>query len=298
MYDVIVIGGGPAGLSAALVLGRCRRRTLVVDSGRPRNGPARAMHGFLTRDGIDPAEFLRIGREQLGRYETVELVTGEVVGGRCREGRFDVRLADGTSQSSRALLLATGVVDELPEIDGVEQLYGRSVFHCPYCDGWEVRDRPLAMYKRGPGGAKAALELTVWSRDVVLCTDGPAELSVEDRSRLDRNGVAVDKGRLVRLEGTDGRLQRLVFADGRTLDRQALFFSTGSRPHSDLAETLGCDLGKKGTADIDPKGTAGVPGLFVAGDAAGGVQMVIVAAAEGLKAAEAVNAMLAEADTA
>lgn len=297
MYDVIIVGGGPAGLSAALVLGRCRRRVLVCDSGRPRNGSAAAVHGYLTRDGIDPAEFRRIGREQLAPYATVEFLRGEVADAYRRDGGFEVLLRDGAWHSSRALLLAAGVVDELPRIEGIEEFYGRSVFHCPYCDGWEVRDEPLALYKPG-GDVKTALELTVWSRDVVLCTDGPADLTDGDRRRLARHGVTVHEGEVVRLEGRDGRLERLVFADGESLPRRAMFFGTTSRPQSDLAEKLGCRLGEEGTADIDPHGSAGVPGLFVAGDAAGGVQMAIVAAAEGLKAAEAVNAMLTEEDTA
>src|SRR5262245_30346197 len=150
MYDVIIVGAGPAGLSAALMLGRSRRRVLVCDTGHPRNAAARAMHGFLTRDGMPPLEFLAIAREQLRQYDTVELRGVEVVEAACHpDASFHVALADGARHTSRKLLIATGVVDNVPEIPGFRELYGRSVFHCPYCDGWEVRDQPLAIYGRG-----------------------------------------------------------------------------------------------------------------------------------------------------
>src|SRR6188768_326681 len=210
MHDVIIIGAGPAGLSAALMLGRCRRRVLVCDTGKPRNAASRAMHGFLSRDGIAPADFLKIAREQMQRYDTVELRDVEVTAAECRESRFHVTLADGSLHQSRKLLIATGVVDNLPDIPGFGDLYGTSVFHCPYCDGWEVRDRPLAIYGRGARGLGLSLELTGWSRDLVLCTDGPSELPVEDLARLERNGIRVRTDRVVRLEGS-GRLERIVF---------------------------------------------------------------------------------------
>ena len=292
MYDVIVVGGGPAGLSAALVLGRCRRRVLVCDAGRPRNAASQALHGFLTRDGIPPGELLRIGREQLRRYETVELIDAEVVDARGLDGGFEVALADGARHACRMLLLAAGVVDELPPIDGVEAFYGRSVFHCPYCDGWEVRDQPLAVYGRGRQGLGLALELMAWSRDLVLCTDGPIELSPEERGRLSRHGILVREERIARLEGIDGMLGCIVFADGQTLRRRALFFSTGFRQGSDLPARLGCNFTHRGAVETGTYETTDVPGLFVAGDASRQVQLAIVAAAEGAKAAFAINTAL------
>ena len=173
------------------MLGRCRRSVLVVDHGRNRNAAAHALHGFLTRDGTPPAEFLRLAREELARYATVELRSGEAVHAECRPGSFCVTLASGEEVQSRKLLLATGVVDNLPEVPGFRDLYGRSVFHCPYCDGWELRDQPLAIYGRGDRGVGVALELTAWSRDFVLCTDGPAEVEAASLERLARHGIAV-----------------------------------------------------------------------------------------------------------
>ncbi len=299
LYDVIIVGGGPAGLSAALLLGRCRRRVLLCDAGTPRNAAAHALYGFLTRDGIAPAELLRIGREQLRSYPTVELQQVEVVDAATVAGRFEVVLADGSRRAGRKLLLATGVVDRLPPIEGIAALYGTSVFHCPYCDGWEVRDQPLAVYGRGAHGRSLALELTGWSADLVLCTDGPAELTGADRARLARHGVRVREEPIARLEGTDGRLERIVFATGDVLPRRALFFSSAQRQRSDLAARLGCRLTRSGDVATDGRcRAAGVPGLYVAGDASRGVHLAIVAAGEGAEAAFAINTELLKEDLA
>jgi thioredoxin reductase len=295
MYDVIVIGAGPAGLSAALMLGRCRRRVLVCDTGKPRNAASQAMHGFLSRDGMHPGEFLRIAREQVAPYDTVEFRDIEVTAAECRDSRFHVTLADGSSLASRKLLIATGVVDNLPDIPGFRELYGRSVFHCPYCDGWEVRDRPLAIYGRGERGGGLSLELTGWSRDLVLCTDGPSEIPPEGLARLERNGIRVREDRVVRLEGRE-RLERIVFAAGEPLEREALFFTTGQTQRSQLAIQLGCELNEKGTVRTGKYEATHLLGLYVAGDASRAVQWVVVAAAEGAEAAFDINTALLKED--
>lgn len=296
MYDVIIVGGGPAGLSAALMLGRSRRRVLVCDTGRPRNAASRAMHGFLSRDGMAPQEFLAVARDQLRQYDTVELRRAEVVEAACRpDARFHVALADGSTFTARKLLIATGVIDNLPPIPGFAELYGRGVFHCPYCDGWEVRDRPLAVYGRGARGLGLSLELTGWSRDLVLCTDGPAEIDVEGRARLARNGIRVREERLVCLEGREA-LERVVFASGEPLPRQALFFTTGQTQQSALAVNLGCEFNEKGTVRTGKYESTHLAGLYVAGDASRAVQWVVVAAAEGAEAAFAINTDLLRED--
>ena len=191
MIDVVIAGGGPAGLSAALMLGRCRRRVLVLDSGHPRNETSQAMHGYLTRDGMPPLEFLQRARDELKTYDTVEVRSATVTFAECVDGRFITTLDTGEQVSSRKLLIATGVRDNVPDLHGIGDLYGRSVFHCPYCDGWEVRDQPIAVYGRGERGYGLALELTVWSRDLVLCTDGPCEIDDEKLARLQRNNITV-----------------------------------------------------------------------------------------------------------
>jgi thioredoxin reductase len=294
-YDVVIVGAGPAGLSAALVLGRCRRTVLVCDTGKPRNKASHALHGYLTRDGIDPAEFLAIGRRDLEPYETVQVRDIGAAAAACVDGRFNVTLDDGEVVRSRKLLIATGVMDNLPPIQGFRELYGRSVFHCPYCDGWEIRDQPIAVYGRGSRGMGLSLELTGWTRDLVLCTDGPADIDADGRARLDRNGIALREQRVSSLEGRDGILERILFEQGEPLHRRALFFTTGQSQRSTLAVDLGCEINDKGTVRTGKYESTHLTGLFVAGDASRAVQWVIVAAAEGAEAAFAINtALIAE----
>ena len=295
MFDVIIVGGGPAGLSAALVLGRCRRRVLLCDAGHPRNEKSLAVHGFLSRDGTAPAELLDCARQQLRPYTSVTMWATEVVAAEQTAGGFAVILPDGSRKMAPKLLLATGVIDELPAIPGFEEFYGSSVHPCPYCDGWEWRDRPVAIYGRGEKGSGLALMLTLWTKDLVLCTDGAAELSNDQRERLVVNGIAVREERIARLQGADGLLERIVFDTGEVLPREAMFFNTGERQKSPLIAKLGCELNDKGKADTGDFQESNVSGLYIVGDACGDVQFAIVAAAEGARAAFAINkAMLRE----
>jgi thioredoxin reductase len=288
--DVIIVGGGPAGLSAALVLGRACRRVLVIDDGRPRNYATRAVHGFLTRDGIGPFELRRIGLEELRQYDTVRVEDAEVAAAaREANGAFRVDLRDGRRFTARRLLLATGVADILPTLPGFDDLYGRSVFHCPYCDGWELRGQPLAVYGCERRGYGLSLELRGWSRDIVLCSDGACQLDPDELATLDRNGIQVREERIVRLEGADGILERIVFDNGDVLPRRAMFFTTGQVQASRLATQLGCEFNEKGTVRTGPYEMTHVPGLYVAGDASRHVQWVVVAAAEGAEAAYAIS---------
>lgn len=299
-FDVIIVGAGPAGLSAALVLGRCRRRVLVCDAGQPRNAASQGLHLFLTRDGIQPSEFLAIARDQLRPYESVQLRQAKVADAvRIAEG-FEIVLEAGEAVAeehitARKLLLATGVVDTLPEIDGLRAFYGTSVFHCPYCDGWEMRDQPLAVYGRGENGLGLALELSFWSPDLTLCTDGPSELSEEQRERLSKRRIDVREEAIKRLEGNQN-LERIVFDNGEPLSARGMFFSTDHRQGSDLGERLGCKFTSDGCVDAGEYEITSVPGVYVAGDASRLAQFVIVAASEGAQAALAINKELMKED--
>jgi thioredoxin reductase len=256
------------------------------------------VHGFLTRDGVAPAELLRLGREEVARYDTVAWREVEVVEAVRGGDAFLVRCADGSEHASRKLLLATGVVDELPRLEGIEALYGRSVHHCPFCDGWEWRDQPIAAYGPAEHGAGLALGLTAWSRDVVLCTDGPAQLADDLRGRLGARAIPVREERIACLEGVDGLLARVVFADGSAIERRALFFATGQFQASDLPARLGCRFNERGAVDTGKCEATNVAGLYVCGDASKEAQFVVVAAAEGSEAGMAISRALLEEDLA
>jgi thioredoxin reductase len=297
-YDCIIVGAGPAGLSGALMLGRCRRTVLVCDTGEPRNARAERVHAYLTRDGVSPNEFLRQARQDASRYPTVEFRQLEIADAHRMADGFSVLTRDGLRLSARKLLLATGVMDEMPELAGLPELYGKSVHHCPYCDAWEWRDQPIAVYGRGEQGHGTALGLTVWSDDLVLCTDGPAELSAEQEDELVRAGIEVREDRVLRLEGQNGMLERIVFVQGEPLERRALFFCSGPRQRSNLAARLGCLFNAKGAVATGTCEATNVPGVYVAGDASKEAQFIIVAAAEGAEAGMAINKALLKEDLA
>ncbi len=296
VLDVIIVGGGPAGLAAALVLGSCIRNVVVFDIGNPRNAPARIFNGYLSRDGSTPGEFLAICQEQLRRYETVVLRHGKVVHATRGKDQFTVSLEDGEEATSRMLLLATGLVDELPTIEGFQPLYGKTAHSCPYCDGWEHRGQPMVVIGGSQDAADLAIELLLWSKDVILCADGPLRCNDTAREQMARCGVRIVETAIARLEGNGGELEGVRFQDGSFLPRKVLFFSPGQRQRSRLAEELGCKFCEDECIHCDEKSATSIPGLYAAGNASRGVQLVIAAAAEGTLAAVAMNNELVEAD--
>jgi thioredoxin reductase len=294
VFDVAVVGGGPAGLSAALMLGRCRRRVLVCDLGEPRNRRSRALHGYLTRDGVAPSTLNDLGRRELDEYGVEWRAVG--VTGASRAGdAYKLSLSDGSCASARYLLIATGVVDDLPAIAGFDDCYGRSIFHCPYCDGWEWRDRRLAAFGDGQAVTGLALGLKTWTADVVVCTNGRA-LSREQRGRLARNAIAMRTETIAGLDHEDGALRAVRFSGAEPIEREALFFTTGQHPQSPLAIALGCTLTSRGVIRTGNRCDTNVERVFVAGDASRDAQFVVVAAAEGVKAAVAINRALQSED--
>ncbi len=293
--DVAIVGGGPAGLSAALILGRCCRSVVVIDADRRRNRKAHAIHGYPTRDGAAPEVLLEASRSELAKYSEVRLLDGLVTGVTGSRGAFEVRTADGASFLARRVLLATGVVDVVPGIEGLAELFGSSVHHCPHCDAYEYRGRPIGVYGHAALGVEAALFMLGWSEDVVLFTDGHP-LSPEDRSSCEDLGVVVRDERVTRLDGRDGKLERVVLADGSAMSRAALFLVAGQREQSDLAKQLGCELNADGIIVTDAHEVTRVPGVYAAGDASVGEQMVVVAAAQGAIAATKIHFSLWEED--
>jgi len=299
MLDVLIVGGGPAGLNAALTLGRARYSVLLCDAGAPRNADVHAMHNFLSRDGTDPAEIRAIGRAQLRPYDSVEVRDVAVESARRDGDGFAITLADGTQEYTRKILLATGLVDELPAIDGLAPRWGHSVFNCPYCSGWEVRDQPLAVIGNGPTVLQFTLHLLQWSRDVVLCTNGPATLSAPEREVLAACNVPLREEPIVRLAGPDTTLEQLVFAAGPALTRRAAFLLAPTHQHSDLPRQLGCTLLENGAVQVSDLGQTDAPGVYAAGDMARRPSMpfpgaqVVVAAAAGVIAAVGIDRELA-----
>lgn len=297
-YDTVIVGAGPAGLSAAIMLGRCRRRVLLCDGGGQRNLASLAVHGLLGHEGLSPAQLLAKGRRELEKYPTVVIHDVEVRSITKEGDVFRVVCADSGVAQAAKVLLATGIVDDVPKIEGIDGLYGRSVHHCPYCDGFEHRDQPIAVYGAADKGAGLACMMKLWSSDVILCTDGGAAPGAEAKARLADLGVAVHTEPIARLEGTsNGELRRIVFRSGASLGRTALFFTTGCSQRSSLWQELGCARDEKNGIITDPlTEESSVAGVYVAGDISRDVLLVSVAAAEGAKAGVAINRALLKRD--
>ena len=255
------------------------------------------MHGFISRDGVPPDDFRASARAELSRYPNVEFrAEAAVRAERTSTDGFIVELESGAQLASRKLLLATGLLDELPNIPDVEAYFGTSVFPCPYCDGWELRDKPIIVYGRGKRGVEMARSITAWSRQVTLCTQGSSDLSEDDLQALIRNGIRVERSPIAKLEGNAGKLSRVMLQNGSAIECEAMFFNLPCRSQSSLAKMLGCQFTSKGGIRCGQYEASSVPGVFVAGNILKDVQLSIVAAAEGAKAAFGINRSLTRED--
>lgn len=290
-YDVVIVGGGPGGLSAALALGRARKRVLLCDAGPRRNAAATHVHNFVTRDGTPPAEFRRIGTEQLREYPNVEareLRVDAITGSR---GAFGVALSSGESVVARRVLLCTGMVDDTLPIDGFRELWGRSVYQCPYCHGWEVRDRAwgyLALPNSAAHLVPFAMQLRGWSRDVTLFANG-LPLPDEGRAQLEAAGVRVVTAAVSRLVAEGGHLAAVTLADGSTVACEALFVHPPQQ-HVPLVKGLGLSLDDDGFVKVEPmRRETSVPGIYAGGDLTTRAQSAVFAASLSVQAAAAVN---------
>jgi thioredoxin reductase len=298
VVDVAVIGGGAAGLSAALVLGRARRQVVVIDAGRPRNAPTAHMQGFLTRDGMPPAELLARGRAEIAAYG-VRLVADTVTSVRphtdSNAALFEVTTESGLVVSARRVLVTTGLRDEVPDVPGVNERWGRDLLHCPYCHGYEVRDQPLAVLGGDEGSVAHALLIRQWSDDVVLFANG-VELTADQRERLVASAVGIVDEPVARLVVEDDRLTGVELDGGRIVPRTAVFVRPGFVPHDTLLTDLGCAVQETGWVAVDPTGRTSVPGVWAAGNATNPRAQVITAAGEGSAAAIALNNDLVDED--
>lgn len=289
ILDCIIVGGGPAGLNAAVVLGRCRRKVIIFDSATYRNQYSHGMHNYLTRDDILPVDFLKISREEVDKYG-VKMINRKVVNARKNsEGFFDVKDDNGKVYHSKKLLIATGLWDNVPEVPGFRELYGKSVHHCPYCDGWEVRDKELGVYARNKNGFELAISLKGWSNKVTYYADGKNKLKPIEVETLALNDIPIISYPIERLEAEDDRLKSVLFKNGDSRKCDAMFFVNGYQQQCDLVETFGCNMTKKGVVLTNRYQQTNIEGLYVAGDAAKDMHFVVVAAAEGAKAGVIIN---------
>ena len=287
--DVVVVGGGPGGLAAALALGRATKRVVLCDAGAPRNSAAEHMHGFVTRDGIAPVEFRRIAREQLRPYAVISKEVGVTSIEQVRAGGFEVTHSDGSSVSCRRVLLALGMIDELPELPGLRELWGRSAFSCPYCHGWEARGGRWGILAADTSLLEYAIFLTGWTNDVVAFTNGPVDIPAELRARLAQAGVAIEPREVRRMiAGPDQRLTAVETTDGSLVPCEGMVVRPPQRQTA-LVRGLGLALDAKGFVQTDENGQTSVRGIYAAGDLTTHMQAAIFAAAAGTRAAYLLN---------
>src|SRR4051794_30723148 len=290
MWECVIVGAGPAGLNAALVLGRARRRVLVLDGKQPRNYATHEMHGVLAHDGLDPAELRARGRAELARYG-VDVVTAEVEDAEILDPSVRLVSARG-SDVARTILLATGMLDEVPDIPGFTDVWGVSAHTCPYCDGFEHRDERLAVLAAGARGEHLAILLRQWSDDVILFSNGPHDLAAEQLMRVQALGIRITETPVVALEHDGARLRRLRLLDGQSLDRDALFFYVGWHLRTDIARTLGCELRDDGSIAVNASQETTVERIYAVGNCTDPRALVPAAAGAGVTAAVAINARL------
>ncbi len=289
LYDVIIVGGGPAGLNAAVVLGRCHRKVLLFDTGQPRNLHSEGMHNYLTRDHILPTEFLKIAHEEIKKYGVQFRYIQIIKAHKDANGIFIVTDRKNKIYHAKKLLIATGLTDNIPGIDGFKECYGKTVHHCPYCDGWEVSGKNVGIYAKEKNGFDLAVSLKTWSPSVTLYTDGANNLKPSQIKALKRYNIEVLTNTIQKLHHKKGRLLKIIFADGDSKDCDAIFFVNGFQQQIDLAKNIGCKMSDKGVVITNKSQGTNIKGLFVAGDASKDMHFVVVAAAEGAKAGVTIN---------
>jgi len=288
-YDVAIIGGGPAGLNAALMLGRSRKKVMIIDEGSPRNAVTRHTHGFLTRDGISPSDFRKIAKEELGAYPTVSNVEDTAIAITGRDGQFQIETKLGQTLVSKKILFAIGMKDQPLNIPGLIEVYGKSAFVCPYCDGWELRDQPLVIISKGSQLMHFAPLISGWTKNFTVCTNGPDELTDTEREELERNHIPVFNSPIQHIDSNDGIVQQVILEDGTVVPCRGIFFKTDLVIGSNLPQLMGCEMTEFGAVMVDEFGKTNIPGVFSAGDSTTRMHQAIAAAAMGSFTAAVIN---------
>ncbi|WP_407271372.1 NAD(P)/FAD-dependent oxidoreductase [Radiobacillus sp. PE A8.2] len=295
ILDCAVIGGGPAGLNAALVLGRSRRKTILFDDNKPRNAVTSESHGFITRDGIHPQEFKKIGQEELNKYPDVRIEKQRVHCINKENSLFQVETENGKIYSAKKIILATGFTEILPDIPRVKEFYGKSLFSCPFCDGWELRDRPLAVIADGGKAFHMAKIVSNWTNDLIVFTNGSKVLSLEEQKLLESKGISINEKKIATFIGHEGMLEKIEFEDETSVPREGGFIAAEWKQAATFDSSLEYKLNEQGGIETDSWQRTNTEGVFACGDTRiAGPSQLIIAAAEGSMAAIAVNAALIE----
>lgn len=286
MFDCVIIGGGPSGLNAALVLARARKDVMLFDEDKPRNAVTHESHGFITRDGIRPSEFKRLAKQDLMKYSNLTIQNQRVVDIKKVKKNFFIYTESGNLYESRKVILATGLVDDLPSIAGIYEFYGTSMFSCPFCDGWELKDLPLVLISENPSAFHKVKLIFNWSKDLVVCTNGVKVFSAEQQDILSKNQIKVIEEEIIALQGEEGQLKSIRFKNGHEIERTGGFVTVDLKQASSLAESLGCTLLQNGGIETDNFGRTNLEGVYASGDMTKATPLqVIVAASEGTKTA-------------
>ncbi|SDC33987.1 Thioredoxin reductase [Terribacillus halophilus] len=294
MLDCAIIGGGPAGLNAALVLGRARRNITIFDNDKPRNAVTQESHGFITRDGISPAAFREMAHKDLNKYPSIAIQNAEVVEIKRSNGTaFQLMTRDGGVYTAKKVILATGLKENLPDVPDIHDYYGKSLFSCPYCDGWELRDKPLIVISENKNAVHMAKILSQWSKNLIVCTNGHSVIPEREAQLLIKHGIRIIEEKISQLHGQDGHLEKVTFTDGTEIARSGGIVTTELGQSHRFIISLGCDMKQNGGILVDELGRTSVKDVYAAGEASIiAPSQLIIAAAHGSRAAAGVNSDL------
>jgi thioredoxin reductase len=296
LFDCAIIGGGPAGLNAALVLGRARRNTILFDNDNARNAVTQESHGFITRDGIKPKEFREIAHKEISKYPSVIFEKRQITSVSKNDHLFELLTSENGIYQSKKIIISTGLKDNLPNIENISEYYGKSLFNCPYCDGWELRDKPLVVIiDEQVQGFHFIQTIYNWSKDLVVCTNGKLFQNSEQKRLIQNKGIKIIENKIKSFVGENGLIEKAVFENGESVDIQGGFVLPQLTQSSDIAKQLGCEYNSLGGISTDSFGRTNIKGVYAAGDASIiAPAQLIIAAAEGLQAAVGVNRDLIE----